>query len=241
MASFEGTSQAESGVTQAGGAAGVRPRLILASGSPRRRELLSALGIAFESIPADVDESALSGETPEMLVCRLSLEKARAVAGVFPEATVIGADTIVVLDQAVLGKPRSETEAVAMLKALRGRRHEVLSAVALCQGASPPWLPAAAEVRLNRSHVWMRVYSDEEIAQYVASGDPLDKAGAYAVQHERFRPVARWEGCYAGIVGLPLGEMAALLRRAGWHVAVQVSDVCRRVTGRPCCQQEKTT
>ena len=205
-------------------------QLILASRSPRRRELLSALGIAFASIVADIDESVIPCETPEALVCRLSFEKARAVANAFPEATVLGADTIVVFNQTVLGKPRSEAEAIAMLKTLRGHRHEVLTAVTLCQGTLPPLQ------RLNRSHVWMRAYSDEEIIQYVASGDPLDKAGAYAIQHEQFQPVVRWEGCYASIVGLPLGEVAVLLRQIGWHVATQVSEACRRVTGKPCCQ-----
>ncbi|MCS7221942.1 MAG: Maf family protein [Anaerolineae bacterium] len=221
----------EAGRTECPVASAEGAKLILASGSPRRRELLGALGIAFETIAADIDESAMPDEAPEALACRLSLEKAQVISRAFPEATVIGADTIVVLDQLVLGKPRSETEAIAMLKALRGRRHEVLSAVTLCRGALP------LLQRLNRSYVWMRTYSDEEIAQYVASGDPLDKAGAYAIQHEGFRPVARWEGCYASIVGLPLGEVAALLRKAGWHIAVSVPDACRQVTGKPCCQQ----
>jgi septum formation protein len=228
MELFPTALQAEEHLASMGSAACTQ--LILASRSPRRRELLSALGIAFASIAADIDESAIPYETPEALVCRLSFEKARAVSNAFPEATVLGADTIVVFNQTVLGKPRSEAEAITMLKALRGHKHEVLTAVTLCQGTLPPLQ------RLNRSYVWMRAYSDEEIFQYVASGDPLDKAGAYAIQHGQFQPVVRWEGCYASIVGLPLVEVAVLLRQIGWHLAIQVSEACQRVTGKPCCQ-----
>ncbi|MCD6291390.1 MAG: septum formation protein Maf [Anaerolineae bacterium] len=205
--------------------------LILASASPRRRTLLAALGLAFQCVPAKIDESPASGERPEDLVRRLSLAKAQAVARSYPGATVIGADTIVVLDDAVLGKPATPERAMAMLQALRGRAHEVLTAVSVCRGREEPLQ------RLNRSRIWMRTYTDEEIAAYVASRDPLDKAGAYAIQHPGFRPVERWEGCYASIVGLPLADVAELLQRLGWRIPTSVAQACHGVTGVPCCQE----
>ncbi len=205
--------------------------LILASASPRRRELLAALGIPFRCQAAAIDETPRPGEAPEELVRRLSLEKARAVARTAPEAHVLGADTIVVHEGAILGKPASPEEAKAMLRALRAGAHEVLSAITLWRGREPPLQ------RLSRSVVWMRAYSDEEIADYVASGDPLDKAGAYAIQHPRFQPVSRWEGCYAGIMGLPLAEVAALLREAGWPLPEAIAPRCRAAIQGPCCQE----
>ncbi len=209
---------------------GERGGLILASASPRRRDLLAALGLTFQCVSTDIDESGRAGEAPEELACRLSREKALAVAREFPTATVIGADTIVVLDGVVLGKPETPEGAVDMLRRLRDRAHEVLTAVTVCRGRD------RVVQRLNRSRVWMRGYTDEEIAAYVASGDPLDKAGAYAIQHPGFRPVARWEGCYAGIMGFPLGDVAALLEQMGWAVSRDVAEVCRAVTGERCCQ-----
>ncbi|HEY65943.1 MAG TPA: septum formation inhibitor Maf [Caldilineae bacterium] len=206
--------------------------LILASASPRRRELLSTLGLAFRCVPAEIDESMAAGEAPEALVCRLSLSKAEAIAREFPGATVIGADTIVVLDGEVLGKPRTPEEAARMLRRLRDRAHEVLTAIAVCRGDQ-------TIQRLNRTQVWMRAYSEEEIAAYVASGDPLDKAGAYAIQHPGFRPVARWDGCYASIVGLPLADVAAALEEVGWKISTRVADACRNVTGVRCCQEDQ--
>ncbi len=204
--------------------------LILASASPRRSELLAALGLPFRCVPASIDEASAPQEAPEALCCRLSLEKAQAILRDFPDATVIGADTIVVLDGMILGKPASPADAIAMLRALRGRPHEVLSAVSVCQTGAPP------RQHLERSKVWMRAYTEAEIQAYVASGDPLDKAGAYAIQHPGFHPVARWEGCYASIVGLPLAAIARLLVHAGWRSPVAAAEACRRVTGVACCQ-----
>ncbi len=206
--------------------------LILASASPRRRELLAALGLPFRCITANVDETPIPDEPPEALALRLSLAKARAIASAFSQATIIGADTIVVLDGRILGKPATPEEATAMLKALRGRMHEVLSAVTIYRKGRPP-LQA-----LTRSRIWMRAYSDAEIAAYVASGDPMDKAGAYAIQHPQFRPAERWEGCYASIMGLPLAEVAALLRKAGWTIPHPIAPACRRVIQAPCCQEQ---
>lgn len=202
--------------------------IVLASASPRRRELIQRLGIPCTYDVAEVDERVKTGEPPEALVRRLSLEKAQVVAARHPEAIVIGADTVVVLDGIVLGKPESPEQATQMLKALRARPHDVLSAVAV---VAPHHEPLQ---RLCRTTVWMRPYTDEELAAYVASGDPMDKAGAYAIQHPTFRPVERWEGCYLSVVGLPLADLVRLLERAGVSVPRSFADVCEAATGFRC-------
>jgi len=184
--------------------------IILASASPRRRQLLAALGLAFDVIPADVDESPLPSVPPGALARRLACAKAHKVAQQFPEALVIAADTLVTVEGGILGKPTSPQEAVLMLKRLRGRRHWVYSGIALCWAAAHRQGAWVAE-----TPVWMRSYSDEEIRRYVATGDPLDKAGAYAVQHAEFAPVARLEGCYANVVGLPLCHLYRALQAWG--------------------------
>ncbi len=171
--------------------------LILASQSPRRRALLAALGLTFTVDAADVDEAPLPGEAPGEMVCRLCRAKALAVAARHPRATVLAADTMVVLDGVLLGKPADIADAWAMLRALRGRTHQVYTAVTVVSAG-------AVRSQLAISDVTMRPFSDAEIAAYVATGDPLDKAGAYAIQHPLFSPVASWAGCYAGIMGLPL-------------------------------------
>ncbi len=201
--------------------------LILASQSPRRRALLTALGLTFTVDAADVDETPRPDETPADLVCRLGRMKALAVAARHPRAVVLAADTVVLLDGALLGKPVDPDEAWAMLRALRGRTHQVYTAVTVTNDG-------AARSQLSISDVTMRPYSDAEIAGYVASGDPLDKAGAYAIQHPLFAPVAGWSGCYTGIMGLPLGVTADLLREAGVPVPRDVAAACEGVGGR-CC------
>jgi septum formation protein len=205
-------------------------RLILASRSPRRQELLQRLGVDFEVVTADIDETQRDGEPPTDLVQRLAREKAQAVAMRRPGCAVLGADTIVVLESEVLGKPADGGEAAAMLRRLRGRAHTVWSAVYACNGDRV----AAA---LNQSQVWMRPYGDEEIAAYVASGDPLDKAGAYAIQHPEFAPVGRVSGCYSGVMGFPLGEVVQVLRAIGVDVPTAPVTACQRQSGLgPCCQ-----
>jgi len=196
--------------TSSGGQPMSCPALVLASSSARRQELLAALGLAFVTAAADVDEAQLPGEAPSELVQRLSASKARAVAGLFPEAVIIGADTVVVLDGVVLGKPSGAADAARMLRALRSREHQVFSAVTALRPAE-----GRSAVELSESRVWMRGYSDDEIAAYVAGGDPLDKAGAYAIQHPAFAPVERYIGCYAGIMGLPLCHLARALAAVG--------------------------
>jgi len=201
--------------------------ILLASASPRRRELLSLLGLPFLVVVADVDETDGDGESPRAMVQRLSRAKALAVATRHPHALVIAADTTVALDGKSLGKPADAAEATAMLSALRGRLHRVYSGLTVAQGGQ-------ALTDLAESDVWMRDYSDEEIARYVTSGNPLDKAGAYAVQHASFHPAERVEGCFASVMGLPLCYLARTLARLGVTVPVNVPIVCQAHTGFAC-------
>jgi len=187
--------------------------VILASGSPRRRELLSRAGVGIEVVTPDVPEERLPGEDPSSFARRVALAKADAVArrvGGEPRRVVIGADTIVVLDGEVLGKPADAREARSHLRRLAGRRHRVLTAIAVIDSRT---LEARAAV--VESGVAMHEASDDEIAAYVATGEPLDKAGAYAAQGEGRRFVARIEGSETNVIGLPLEEALALLRQLG--------------------------
>ena len=182
----------------------------------------------FDADAADVDETPLPGERPDALACRLCQAKAAAVAARHPGATILAADTMVALDDMLLGKPADEFEAAAMLRLLRGRTHQVYTAVCVAQDGS-------LAARLSVSDVTMRPYSDAEIAAYVATGDPLDKAGAYAIQHPLFAPVAAWTGCYAGIMGLPLRMVAEMLAAAGIAAPADVPQVCENLSGGSCC------
>jgi septum formation protein len=203
--------------------------LILASASPRRRQLFSLLGVPFISLTADVEENRGHGEKPEEMVCRLSQTKAEALAEDYSERLIVAADTIVVLEGRVLGKPAGADEAVAMLRRLRGREHLVFSALT---ALSPSTGQQVTE--LAQTTVWMRPYSDEEISCYVASGDPLDKAGAYAIQHREFNPVAYIQGCYASVMGLPLCHLTRALSRLGLNLPVDVPRVCQDFNGHRC-------
>ncbi len=187
--------------------------LILASQSPRRAELLRNAGISFEVRPADVDESAREGEEPFEYVRRLAREKALAVLAVAPEgAVVLGADTTVVVDGESLGKPSDTKDARRMLERLSGRIHQVTTAVCLARrdrnGA------VMAEVESEVTEVEFSAMSAQEIAAYVASGEPMDKAGAYAIQGGASRWVPRIRGCYFNVVGLPVARVCAMLARA---------------------------
>jgi len=178
-------------------------RLILASASPRRAELLRAAGYEFETVVADVDERVRKGETPAEYVRRLATEKSAAVQAA--DVIVLGADTTVVIDGEILGKPRDDDEAAAMLRRLSGRRHDVLTGVSIRQGAH--------EVgRVDSTAVWFSPLTKEDIAWYVASGEGRDKAGAYAIQGLASRFIPRIEGSYANVVGLPVAVVAELLR-----------------------------
>jgi MAF protein len=207
---------------------GIR-RLILASGSPRRRLLLPLLGIPFVVKTASVDERALDGEPPTELVLRVSQAKALAANRVRPDELVVAADTIVVLDGEVLGKPVDPDDANRMLRRLQGRPHQVYSGVSV-------WHPARRRMvqELAESTVWMRDYTAAEIARYVESGDPLDKAGAYAIQHPEFDPVSRVEGCGLSVVGLPLCHLGRALAKFGVLVPANVPGACQAFNQRDC-------
>jgi septum formation protein len=181
--------------------------LILASASPRRRELLAQAGFSFEVVPADVPEVRKPGEDPIRFVTRLAREKAEAVAAsraVTPDTIVLGADTIVVVDEEVLGKPQDAAEAARMLRLLSGQTHQVITGVCLAKGRERQ---RAAEVTFVR----FATLSDEEIDAYVATGEPLDKAGAYAIQGRAGRWVPRIHGCYFNVVGLPLALVSSMI------------------------------
>lgn len=183
--------------------------LILASNSPRRRQLLVLTGIPFVVSVADVDESQLPNEKPADYVLRLAETKARAVhAGT--DQFVLAADTTVVDGPDILGKPGDETEAVAMLTRLRGHTHQVYTGIALLRASDGLLLKD-----LCVTDVPMRDYSDDEIRAYVVTGDPLDKAGAYAIQHPEFHPVARMDGCFASVMGLPVCHVILQMRKMG--------------------------
>ena len=178
--------------------------IVLASASPRRAELLRAAGYDFRIDPVEIDESALPGELPEAHVRRLAREKALAASVRHPDSHVIGADTVVVVDGRILGKPRDDSDASAMLSALSGRGHCVYTGVAIARGSM-------VSDAIDVSHVTMSVMSPADIAAYVASGEPRDKAGAYAIQGRAARFIERLEGSYSGVMGLPLAVVHRLL------------------------------
>jgi len=184
-----------------------KPTLILASNSPRRRQLLALAGWTFNVSAADVDESQLPNESPADYVLRLAEKKARAVKA-DADQIILAADTAVVDGPDILGKPKDNADAVAMLTRLRGHTHQVYSGIALLRLSDGLMLKD-----LCITDVPMRDYTDDEIHAYVATGDPLDKAGAYAIQHPQFSPVARMDGCYASVMGLPMCHVILQLRK----------------------------
>jgi septum formation protein len=187
------------------------PDIYLASTSPRRRELLEQIGIGFEMLAVSVEECRATDETPVAYVQRVALAKAQAgwaVLGARSVRPVLGADTEVVIDGDVLGKPQDREHGLAMLARLSGRTHEVLSAVAVVAGAR-------VLTRLSRSTVSFRVMTAEECAAYWETGEPLGKAGGYAIQGRGALFVAELHGSYSGVMGLPLCETGELLRELG--------------------------
>ena len=183
--------------------------LILASASPRRQELLRGAGIAFEVHPAHIAEERLAHEAPRAYACRLAQEKAQAVAAKSPGRFVLGADTIVVAGGEVLEKPQDAADAARMLHLLSGRGHEVTTAVSL---VSPE---GAADTRCATTEVFFRKLQEQEIERYVAGGEPMDKAGAYAIQGGAGPWVQRIEGEYSNVVGLPVSLVTEMLRSRG--------------------------
>ena len=204
--------------------------IVLASASPRRRELLRSAGIPFEVQAADIDETARSGERPREYAERLAWEKALAVARLRPRDVVLGADTIVVVDEAILGKPRDADDAARMLRLLSGRVHRVITGVCVVKAVASGQLPVASEklpehrgfeiLRTENGEVrtasettlvTMCEVSEDEIRDYIATGEPMDKAGAYAIQGRASRWIPRIEGDYSNVVGLPVALVYGML------------------------------
>lgn len=190
-------------------------RIVLASSSPRRQELLSKVGLDFEVIPAEFDESAVSG-SPDQVVKALALEKAREVARKVEhsrDALVIGADTVVYIDGKILGKPADDREAALMLGMISGRTHIVYTGIAVIDTVTGKTL-----VESEESRVHIRDLEPSEIDAYVRTGEPGDKAGAYAVQGRGSVIVDRIEGCYFNVVGLPMSRLALMLKEFGVRI-----------------------
>ena len=186
------------------------PPLVLASRSPRRAELLQRLGLRFACEPADIDERYEGDEMPAAHAERLAREKAFVAAGRHPDALVLAGDTVVVLGRDVLGKPRDAADAVAMLERLGGRAHDVYTAVAV------RWR-GRTESAVERTRVWMRALPRADLEAYVATGEPLDKAGAYGIQGYGAALVERIEGDFFAVMGLPVVRTLVLLERLGWR------------------------
>ena len=202
--------------------------LILASNSPRRHQLLALANWDFTISVANVDESVLENEIPADYVLRLAEKKARAIHADV-DSIILASDTTVVDGHDILGKPQDDVEAAAMLTRLRGRTHQVYTGVALLRTSDCTLL-----TDLCVTDVPMRNYSDEEISAYVATGDPLDKAGAYAIQHPDFHPVASMEGCYASVMGLPLCHVVRMMRRMDIQLDADVPLNCQKLLEYDC-------
>jgi septum formation protein len=200
---------------------------ILASKSPRRKTLLRNLIDPFIVVNSDVDERENPGEKPDEFVMRLAKEKAlKGGAGVltnsFENGFVVGADTIVVDGTEILGKPQDQMDAARILEQLRGKTHKVLSGIALYNLST-----GEVQTRLVCTEVVMREYTDDEIQDYIASGDPLDKAGAYGIQNRDFNPAPEFFGCFANVMGLPLCHLAVLMKEMGIETDHRVADRCQ--------------
>ena len=206
----------------------LEPKLILASTSPRRNELLRLLGIPFEKRPSTADESHHENVDAVEYVRQMAREKGLAVSHTDGE-WILSADTIVALDGQVIGKPTDDNEANRILRSLRARKHEVYTA--LCLRTKNGDAPIES---LCATDVFMRDYSEEELSAYIASNDYKDKAGGYAIQHQQFHPCTNVEGCYANVMGLPLCHLAVLLKAAGCKPDPDVPQACQRYNGITC-------
>ena len=204
--------------------------LVLASNSPRRRQLLALGGWDFAVNVADIDETPLAGEMPKEYVLRLAQAKALAVKDkVSRESIVIGSDTTVVDGESILGKPVDVEDAERMLKQLRGRTHQVYTGIAVYRVEDGRMF-----ADLSITDVPMRNYSDDEIKNYIATGDPMDKAGAYAIQHPEFNPVESMNGCYAGVMGLPMCHILRALQTFEISPSADVPSACQSLLNYQC-------
>jgi septum formation protein len=212
--------------------------LVLASNSPRRQELLKLGGWNFETHPAEVDESQETGEAPDTYVLRLAESKARACAvslknnrklSIQEDLIILAADTAVVEGKAILGKPKDSVDAILMLRQLRGHTHQVYTGVAVMRLSD-----GNLSSDLCVTDVPMRSYNDDEINTYVSTGDPLDKAGAYAIQHHEFHPVETISGCYASVMGLPLCHLARTLCKFEVSPKTDISSECQSSLNYTC-------
>jgi septum formation protein len=204
--------------------------LVLASNSPRRRELLALGGWIFDTRPAEVDENQRPGEAPGTYVLRLAESKARTcAASAHQDQTILAADTAVVDGKAILGKPKDRAEAVEMLWRLRSRTHQVYTGIAVIRMSDGNLV-----TDLCVTDVPIRAYGEEEIETYVATGDPLDKAGAYAIQHPKFHPVEMMSGCYASVMGLPLCHLTRTLRQLDIAPRTNLSAECQSSLNYTC-------
>jgi septum formation protein len=188
----------------------MNPRLILASQSPRRAELMRMLNLEFEVMPADIDEKYLRHEAAPAHAQRLAREKAQVIAAQHPEALVVGSDTVVVIDRTVLGKPKDEAEAVAMLTRLQGRVHRVATGIAVAQGEE-----VIAETEIVR--VKFRTFDESTAREYVKTREPMDKAGAYGIQGYGASLVEWVHGDYFAVMGLPVQRMIRMFEQLGFH------------------------
>jgi septum formation protein len=184
-------------------------RLILASSSPRRKQLLEMANLCFDILASEIDEQIQENQSPEQIVQSLAYQKAKAVQTIHSDAYVIGADTVVVYNGNILGKPKTEQEAANMLRMLSGNSHDVLTGVAILA-------PEKETVFVERTTVTFWDLTDEEIFEYIATGEPMDKAGAYGIQGRAALFVKRIEGDYFSVVGLPLSRTVRELKRLGW-------------------------
>jgi MAF protein len=207
-----------------------KPILVLASNSPRRRELLALGGWMFHVRPAEVDEKPNSGEAPGVYVLRLAESKARACAATaHADLVILAADTAVVDGGDILGKPKDMTEAIVMLQRLRGHSHQVYTGIAVLRLSDGKLV-----TDLCVTDVPMRAYTDDEIEAYVVTGDPLDKAGAYAIQNPKFHPVEKTTGCYASVMGLPLCHLTRSLRQLDILPRTDISAECQSALDYAC-------
>jgi septum formation protein len=207
--------------------------LVLASASPRRRELLTELSLGFRVRSSDVPEEYEEGLSPDQVAIVLAARKSEAVARQEPDAVVLGADTIVVFDGHILGKPDDRSQARQMLRMLRGQWHAVITAVAVTDSAT-----GNASIHSVTTRVKMVHFDDEALESYIATGEPMDKAGSYAVQGRGGELIEAVDGCYSNVVGLPLCETARLLTDFGVSITRE-PPVCRLPSGAPCPREKR--